>query len=105
MWARDAVAAASGFIAAAQKNHGQECRAGCDWPTVKNKKKCAGICNSINRAVHAHNAAIDALNIYCAGPGWAEGAACDPQAGAEAKLLEAIATLNQVVANLKGALR
>lgn len=106
-WARDSIAAAKGFIEQAQQNHGDECRAvpSCSLPTVQDAAKCRGICNAVNRAVHAQNLAIDALNLYCAGPGWAEGGPCNAQRALEPRVREAIRELNRVLADAKGALQ
>jgi len=104
-WARDSIAAAKGFIEEAQRNHGDECRVACQLASVQNPAKCRGICNAINRAVHAQNLAIDALNLYCAGPGWAEGGACSAQPALEPRVREAIGELNRIIADAKGALQ
>lgn len=89
--ARDSIAAAKGFIEQAQLNHHAEC-------TANPSKK---LCKAINTGVEAQNAAIDALDAYCAGPAWNTGGVCDPQASVEAKLDEAIRNLNKIIANLK----
>jgi len=104
-WARDSIAAAKGFIEQAQTHHGEECRAACQLASVQDPAKCARICNAINRAVHAQNLAIDALNLYCAGPGWAEGGACSAQPALEPRVREAIRELNRILADAKGALQ
>lgn len=106
-WARDALAASRGFLEAARQNHAAECAAvpPCSIPGVRDKGKCERICAAIRRASHAHNAALDALSLYCAGPGWSEGGACNPQPAWEPRLRAAIAELERILADLKGALQ
>lgn len=104
-YARDAIAAAQGFIVQAQEHHGAECRSGCALPEIQDAKLCRNICNAINRAVHAQNAAIDALSLYCAGPGWGEGAPCNPQPDFALRLREAVRELDRIVREVRGLLR
>lgn len=93
--ARDAIAAAKGFIEKAQQNHLAEC-------TAQPEKS---LCVAINKAVDAQNLAIDALDAYCAGPFWLQGAACDPQALLADRLQQAVRNLNDTVKSLKELVR
>src|SRR6516225_1731797 len=67
--ARDALAAAQGFIMQAQQNHQAECS-----QTPEKDFPCA----MINQAIGAQNLAIDALEIYC---GWTASDVADAAAG------------------------
>ena len=104
--ARDAIAAASGFLRQAQVHHGTECIAKCDpavVTTIQDPKLCSKICNSINDAVRAHGAAIDALNVYCGGDGWNTGGPCNPSGNRlnRDNLQSSIRSLNAVIAQVK----
>ena len=104
--ARDAIAASKGFIEQSQKHHGLECEARCDpaaVPTIQDPKLCKNICNAINDAVRAQNAAIDALNVYCGGTGWDTGGPCNPKGDRlnRDNLQSSIRSLNAVIAQVK----
>ena len=69
------------------------------------------VCSDISRAVSAKDALIDATEVYCSGPQFENGGACQaPAKGtpaydqAVAKLKAAIASYNQMASDLKGAL-
>ena len=67
--ARDAIAGAKGVTDVLQEQYQAKCQAD---PT---QSECA----AINRAGAARNVAIDALEIYCAGPGFDAGTGpCEP---------------------------
>jgi hypothetical protein len=91
--ARDSIAGAKGFIEQAQANHGTECRANPN----------TSLCGAINQAVAAQNAAIDALDLYCAGSAWQSGGACQPNKEAEPRVRAAIANLDRIIRDAKGA--
>jgi hypothetical protein len=70
------------------------------------------VCVDLRKAVSAKDALIDAVEIYCAGPNFNSGGACDePAKGtpaaaqATAKLQAAIASWNQAQLDLKGVAR
>lgn len=69
------------------------------------------VCQGINRTTGAKDALIDAVKVYCSGPQFENGGACQPPAKgtpthdqAVAKLKAAIASYNQIEKDLKGAL-
>jgi uncharacterized protein (UPF0333 family) len=69
------------------------------------------ICVDLAKATAAKDALIDAIEIYCAGPNFNGGGACDPPAPgtpaatqATAKLTAAIAAYSQTESDLKGVL-
>jgi hypothetical protein len=97
--ARDTLAAASGFVANAQKQYAKEC------VTDPTQEKC----KYINQAVSGINATITAEEAYC---GWSAATAsqnpqppCVPVATAADGLNAAIANLTQFVNQLKGAIQ
>lgn len=68
------------------------------------------VCVDLQKAVGAKDALIDAITVYCSGPDFNNGGACNAPdthtaAGvtAEAKLRAAIANYNQIQADLKQA--
>lgn len=68
----------------------------------------AGICGKLTQAVAAKDTLIDAAEIYCAGPSFNAGGACNPPekgtpaaTQATAKLQSAIASWNQIAADLR----
>ncbi len=68
------------------------------------------ICSDIQKAVGAKDSLINALEVYCAGPQFESGGACQaPAKGtaaydqAAAKLQAAISSYNQIAADLKQA--
>ena len=66
------------------------------------------ICSDLSKAVGAKDALIDAITVYCAGPQFNTGGACNPPAKgtpaydqAVAKVNQAIASYNTIAADLK----
>jgi len=99
--ARDAAAAAQGFIVQAQANHNAECTANpaLDFP-----------CQTINRAIAAQNLLIDSLETYCGWPTRPTAdqlknftAPCNGSAGAKATLTIAISNLKDILPDLQRA--
>jgi hypothetical protein len=69
------------------------------------------VCVDLSKATAAKDALIDAVEIYCAGPDFNSGNACNPPAKgtaaavqATAKVQAALAAYNQTAADLKGVL-
>jgi hypothetical protein len=62
------------------------------------------LCVDLTKATSAKDALIDALEVYCAGPQFEAGGACQVNSGALSKLQAAIAGYNQTAANVKGAI-
>ena len=67
------------------------------------------VCADITKAVAAKDVLIDAITVYCAGPDFQNGGACNPPAKgtpaaqqATAKLQAAITNYNQVAKDLQG---
>lgn len=96
--ARDAAAALSGSIVAAQTKYQGSCTAN---PSQQ-------ICQAINRGVSGENALVTAVETYC---GWAVTAAppdpntkCVPVKSAQAALQTAIANAAALTLQIKGAL-
>jgi hypothetical protein len=95
--ARDSVAAANGVLVVLQRQNGQ-CKLDPSQP----------VCQRIKQGIAAQNLAIDALEVYCSGPAFEAGGACQPPSdpalknAAEVKLNAAIASLNTIVVDLKG---
>lgn len=94
--ARDAAAAAQGFIQQAQKNHQAECQAfpTKPWP-----------CVAINEAVGAQNLLIDAVEQYC---GWPSGVAaptqpCLRKAEYQKRLAAAVDSVNRIIKDYRAA--
>lgn len=90
--------AAKGFLDAEKRQH-PECPA-----TQSN------LCARIAQAVGAKDLLADALTVYCSGPNFLGGGACDPPASgtpawtqASIKLQAAISNYNQIQADLKAA--
>lgn len=70
------------------------------------------MCVDLRKAISANNALIDAVKVYCAGPNFDAGGACDePTKGAPgsvqalSKLQAAISAYNQAAADLKGVIQ
>lgn len=94
--ARDGIATAAAVLRFAQTKYGPSCTA--------NPKQA--ICQNINKAVHANNLAIDALESYCQlTPASDPTLPCKPVKALEPALASALANLNQTVTDLKGALQ
>jgi len=96
--ARDAAAALSGSIVAAQAKYQGSCTAN---PSQQ-------ICQAINRGVSGENALVTAVETYC---GWAvtpappdPNATCVPVKSAQAALQTAIANAATLTLQIKGAL-
>ena len=99
--AYNTVVGAKAFLDTEKKAH-PECGT---WPSTSTAQWCV----NINKAVASKDLLIDAITVYCAGPAFNNGGACDaPKKGtpgydqAVAKLQAAIAAYNQVAADLKG---
>ncbi len=96
--ARDAAAALSGSIVAAQTKYQGSCAAN---PSQQ-------ICQAINRGVSGENALVSAVETYC---GWAvtlappdPTAKCVPVQSAQAALQAAVANATALTVQIKGAL-
>lgn len=92
--ARDSIAAASGFLNQAKANHPE-----CD-PQLPGSETNS-ICVAIWKAIDAQNFAINALEIYCAGPEFNAGGNCQPDANYKDKLKEALAKMREQMALAK----
>jgi hypothetical protein len=97
--AYNTVVAAKAFLDKEKQQH-PECATG----------STSVICEDIGKAVGAKDSLINAITIYCSGPDFNNGGACNApdlhsEAGvqAEAKLRAAIAQYNQIQADLKTA--
>jgi len=97
--AYDVIVGAKAFLDSAKAQH----------PECANTQST--ICGDLRQATAAKDALIDALEIYCSGPQFENGGACQPPAKgtpaftqAEAKIKAAIADYNQTANDLKGAL-
>ena len=95
----DLVAGAKGFLDKAKEQH-PECATGTT----------SDMCARIGQAVGAKDLLIDALTLYCSGPNFLSGGACDPPAKGtpartqvEARLRAAVANSNQISGDLKKA--
>lgn len=98
--ARDAAAAAQGFIQQAQQNHLTECKAdpSKDFP-----------CGVINRAVGAQNLLVSAVELYCGWPAFAspdalqqfKGQPCIKSANYAQRVSVAINSLNAILGEYK----
>ena len=69
-----------------------------------------GFCGVLSKATGAKDAAIDSLEVYCSGPSFDNGGACNPPASgtpaaqqALDKLKAAVANMNQTIADVKKA--
>jgi hypothetical protein len=96
--AYDVVAAAKGYLISERSQHPE-----CPAATTT-------VCVIIGQAVGAKDLLIDAITVYCSGPSFLTGGACDPPAAgtpaatqAAAKLQSAITNYNQIAADLKTA--
>ncbi len=92
------VVAAKAFIDAERRIH-TEC-----------PNDAVAVCGLLKQATSAKDALIDAAELYCSGPAFEAGGACQPPAKgtpasdqAIAKLKAAIAGYNQIAADIKGA--
>lgn len=99
--AYDTVVAAKGFTDKIKAAH-PECSTGGS----------STICTDLFKAIAAKDALIDAAEVYCAGPDFNGGGACDPPAKgtpaytqAISKLNAAVASYNQTETDLKGAIK
>lgn len=99
--AYDTVVAAKGFTDKIKAVH-PECSAGGS----------STICTDLLKAIAAKDALIDAAEVYCAGPNFNGGGACDPPAKgtpsyaqASAKLQAAISSYSQSEKDLKAVLQ
>jgi len=96
--AYNTIVAAKGFLDSEKRQH-PECPA-----TQSN------VCIRIAQAVGAKDLMIDATTVYCSGPNFLAGGACDPPAAgtpawtqASIKLQAAMTNYNQIAADLKAA--
>lgn len=94
--ARDSIAVAKGVLEQAKIQYADVCKAD---PTQQKP------CGVINKAISAHSVAIDALNLYCAGPGWAEGGPCNKQPQFESRAREALSQLDVIIADVVRSLK
>lgn len=95
--ARDAIAAAHGWIVNAQATWGDSCRA--NTAQVK--------CTSTNKLIAAEHVAADALAAYCGGPAtpsYANGGPCVPITGYKQSLIAAITNMNNIATDVKNLL-
>jgi uncharacterized protein YfaQ (DUF2300 family) len=97
--AYNTVVAAKAFLDSERKQH-PDCATTPD--TV--------VCKDLAQAVGAKDALIDAITVYCSGPDFNNGGACNPPAKgtpaatqAQAKLQNAISMYNSIAADLKTA--
>lgn len=97
--AYNTVVAAKAFLDKEKQQH-PECATG----------STSNVCVDIGKAVGAKDALIDAITVYCSGPDFNSGGACQAPdvhsaagVNAEAKLRAAIAQYNQTAADLKQA--
>lgn len=66
------------------------------------------VCQLIKRAAALQASAIDAVNLYCGGPGWNEGGPCNPPAKGDAmnhakeRVRSAVNDMNEIIANVQG---
>lgn len=93
------VVGAKGFLDAERKAHVE-----CTTSGV------SSFCGKLSQAVSAKDALIDAVEVYCSGPAFETGGACQPPAKgtdalaqATAKIKAAIAIYEQAEKDLKGA--
>lgn len=95
--ARDSILTARAVIETAQ----QDFRVSCQGDPSQR------VCGAINRAVDAHNLAVDALDVYCAGGDWNAGGVCQPPSDPftkeqfEAKLRQAVANLDSIIREIR----
>ena len=99
--AYNTVVGAKAFLDTEKKAH-IEC---APWPSTSTAQWCV----NINKAVASKDLLIDAISVYCSGPDFNNGGACNaPKKGtpgyqqAVDKLNAAIAAYNQVANDLKG---
>ena len=95
--ARDSILTARAVIETAQG----------DFRTSCQQDATQRVCAAINRAVDAHNLAVDALDIYCSGGDWNAGGVCQPPTDQftreqfESKLRTAISNLDSIIRELR----
>jgi len=97
--AYNTVVAAKAFLDKEKSQH-PECSTGAT----------STVCVDLTKATGAKDALIDAITVYCSGPDFNNGGACNAPdlhtaagVNAEAKLRAAIANYNQIAADLKQA--
>lgn len=96
--ARDSIAGFDGYLTTAVAKHDAECKA-----DAANKLP---VCLVIVRGARAENATVTALETYCQlspGQGKDPLAPCSRVKSAQAGLIAAIANMNQLVSEIKGA--
>lgn len=96
--AYDVIAGAKGYLEKEKSLH-PECASAS-----------SAVCTKISQAIGAKDVLIDALSVYCSGPNFLNGGACDPPAAgtpaqtqAQQKLEAALASYNQIAEDLKKA--
>ena len=69
------------------------------------------VCQLIKRAAALQRTAIDAMNLYCGGPGWNEDGPCNPPDSKDAlnhakeRVRSAVNNMNEIIANVQGWLK
>ena len=112
--AYDVIVGAKAFLDSAKAQH-PECTTTARFVapdgTTHTAIPAIPICGTIRQATFAKDALIDALEIYCSGPQFESGGACQPPAKgtpafdqAQNKLKDTIADYNQIANDLKGSL-
>ena len=102
---RDALATSEGFLLRAQANHREECASACTLQGIRDARLCVRICNSINLAIDLRQASKNAMDLYCAGPGWYEDTApCAAIPAQEAQARAAFAKFQSVYGEAQAAL-
>lgn len=98
--AYEAVVASKAFLDSVKAKH-PECAAGTS----------STLCIDLSKATSAKDALVDSVEIYCAGPDFNSGGACDPPkkgtpaaVQAAAKIQAALAAYNQTASDLKAVL-
>lgn len=65
------------------------------WPSANTGQWCV----NVNKAVASKDLLIDAITVYCAGPDFNNGGACNAPAKGTAAYTQAVAKLNAAIAN------
>ena len=69
------------------------------------------VCQLIKRAAALQRSAIDAINLYCGGPGWENDGPCNPPDSKDAlnhakeRVRSAVNDMNEIIANVQGWLK
>lgn len=96
--ARDTIAAAKGYLDSARSHHPE-----CNTTSPNGTHAC----QIIGKGTQAKDVAIDALEIYCSntsttGVNFQDGGPCVADKAYEPKLKAALASLNQIISDVKG---